>query len=33
MRTAANIETLLAELDHCVADDLEGQDLDFKQWT
>ncbi len=32
MRTAANIETLLAELDHCVADDLEDQDLDFKQW-
>ena len=33
MRTAANIEMLLAELDHCVADDLEGQDLDFKQWN
>lgn len=32
MRTAANIETLLAELDHCVADDLEDQDLDFKLW-
>lgn len=32
MRTATNIETLLAELDHCVADDLEDQDLDFKQW-
>lgn len=33
MRTAANIETLLAELDHCLADDLEDQDLDFKQWN
>ncbi len=32
MRTAANIETLLAELNHCVADDLEDQYLDFKQW-
>ena len=32
MRTAANIDSLLAELDHCFADDLEGQDLDFKQW-
>ena len=33
MRTAANIETLLAELDHCVADALEDQDLDFKRWN
>ena len=33
MRTAANIKTLLAELDHYVADDLEDQDLDFKQWN
>jgi ATP-dependent DNA helicase RecG len=32
MRTAANIEPLLLELDHCPADDLEDQDLDFKQW-
>lgn len=32
MRTAANIEPLLFELDHCPADDLEDQDLDFKQW-
>ena len=32
MRTSANIEELLAELDHCIADDLEDQDLDFKQW-
>ena len=32
MRTAANIKTLLPELDHCIADDLEDQDLDFKQW-
>ncbi len=33
MRTAANIKSLLAELDHCVADDLEDQDLDFKRWN
>ena len=33
MRTTANIKLLLAELDHCVADDLEDQDLDFKQWN
>ena len=32
MRTSANVETLLAEPDHRVADDLEDQDLDFKQW-
>ena len=32
MRTATNIETLLAELDYCVAHDLDDQDLDFKQW-
>lgn len=32
MRTRAQIESLLPELDHCVADDLEDQDLDFKQW-
>lgn len=32
MRTLANIEELLPELDHCIADDLEDQDLDFKQW-
>ena len=32
MRTAANFETLPAELDHRVAEDLEDQDLDFKQW-
>ena len=33
MRTTAHIEALLPELDHCVADDLEDQDLDFKQWN
>ena len=33
MRTAANIKLLLAELDHCIADDLEDQDLDFKRWN
>lgn len=32
MRTVANIEALLPELDNCIADDLEDQDLDFKQW-
>ncbi len=32
MRTTADIESLLTELDHCVADDLEDQDLDFKKW-
>ncbi|MBM3273000.1 hypothetical protein FJY94_07130 [Candidatus Kaiserbacteria bacterium] len=32
MCTAAEIEGLLTELDHCSADDLEDQDLDFKQW-
>ena len=23
---------MLLELDHCIADELEDQDLDFKQW-
>lgn len=32
MRTARDIVELLPELEHCVADDLEDQDLDFKQW-
>lgn len=32
MRTVAQIEALLPELEHCVADDLEDQQLDFKQW-
>ena len=32
MRTAQEIEALLDELDHRIADDLEDQDLDFKQW-
>jgi ATP-dependent DNA helicase RecG len=32
MRTSHQIEQLLPELDHCVADELEDQDLDFKQW-
>ena len=32
MRTTEEISTLIAELNHCVADDLESQDLDFKQW-
>lgn len=32
MRSARDIETLLDELDLHVADELEDQDLDFKQW-
>jgi len=32
MQTAAEITQLLDELDNCIADDLEDQDLDFKQW-
>lgn len=32
MRTRADIEALLPELEHCTADELESQDLDFKQW-
>ena len=32
MRTIPQIEELLQELDHCIADELEDQDLDFKQW-
>jgi len=32
MKTPQQIEQLLSELDHCVADELEDQDLDFKQW-
>jgi ATP-dependent DNA helicase RecG len=32
MRTIAEIRELLEKLDNCVADDLEDQELDFKQW-
>jgi ATP-dependent DNA helicase RecG len=32
MKSKSDIEKLLPELDRCVADDLEGQDLDFKLW-
>ena len=32
MRNATSIRNLLEELDDQVADDLEDQDLDFKQW-
>ena len=32
MRTVAQIKELLLELEHCIADELEDQDLDFKQW-
>jgi ATP-dependent DNA helicase RecG len=32
MRTLAEIENLLPELDHRTADELEDQDLDFKRW-
>ena len=33
MRSAADIEALLANLDHQTADDLEDQNLDFKSWS
>ncbi len=33
MRTLQDIENLLSELDHVQADNLEDQDLDFKQWN
>jgi ATP-dependent DNA helicase RecG len=32
VRSAKQILELLAELDHLIADELEDQDLDFKQW-
>ena len=32
MRTIADVAALLGKLEHCFADDLEDQDLDFKQW-
>ncbi len=32
MRSVADVRDLLAELEHCIADDLEDQDLDFKEW-
>ena len=32
MRTVSEIEKLLPELEHSIADDFEAQDLDFKQW-
>jgi ATP-dependent DNA helicase RecG len=32
MRTIGQIESLLNELEHCIANDLEDQDLDFKRW-
>jgi ATP-dependent DNA helicase RecG len=32
MKTLKEIENLLAELDYYIADDLETQDLDFKEW-
>ena len=32
MRTAKDIFELLLELEHSIADELEDQDLDFKQW-
>ena len=33
MRTVREIEALLDELERCCANDLEGQDLDFKEWS
>jgi len=32
MRTLSQIGSLLEKLNNCIADDLEDQDLDFKQW-
>ncbi len=32
MRSISEITAFLTEFDHCIADDLEDQDLDFKQW-
>ncbi|WP_218961472.1 ATP-binding protein [Desulfobotulus mexicanus] len=32
MRTMQEINQIIRELDHQIADDLEDQDLDFKQW-
>jgi ATP-dependent DNA helicase RecG len=32
MRSLADIQRLLAELDHQQAEALEDQDLDFKEW-
>lgn len=32
MKSTADIERLLDRLDACIADELEGQDLDFKEW-
>ena len=32
MRSIRQIETILSELEDCIADELEDQDLDFKQW-
>ncbi|WP_100401527.1 RNA-binding domain-containing protein [Bacillus sp. FJAT-42315] len=33
MRSVEEIEKLLDQLEDCIADDLEAQDLDFKEWT
>lgn len=33
MKTLREIEALLERLEECVADDLEAQDLDFKEWS
>ncbi len=32
MRSCHEVRILLDELNHCIADELEDQDLDFKQW-
>lgn len=32
MRSVNEIESLLDQLEHCIADDLESQYLDFKEW-
>ncbi len=33
MKSKSEIMALIQQLDHLIADDLEGQDLDFKQWN
>jgi ATP-dependent DNA helicase RecG len=33
VKNKQDIIYLIDQLDHCIADDLEGQDLDFKQWA
>ena len=32
MRSVDEIELLLDQIEYCIANDLEDQDLDFKEW-